>query len=186
MINRHARTFKAALTLGLLASAVWLGCAPTRAHADFTVGADLEAVVPIDSEGIKTGPGFGVRIGTQLHLPLVVVTPEIGFHYSAFDNVLTVKDYRGIIGARVGIGEAFRIGAYGHVGFGHITYSLSRTSDALDSNTGFTFDLGAFLDLTLIPLLDIGVHLGYGNTTTRDRYNALQWLNAGIHAALVF
>jgi hypothetical protein len=172
------------LALALLVGALWHAATPSQAHAGFTIGADLESSIPVDQTALSAGPSWAVRVGTQLHVPLLVLTPEIGFNMASFNS--DIKDgganvYRGIAGIRAGVGEALRVGAYGHIGFAHIARTL-RVQD-LD-HTGFTFDVGAFLDLTIIPLIDIGVHIGYGNAA--GEIESLQWLAAGVHAALVF
>lgn len=174
------------LAFALLLGALWHVVAPSQAHAGFTIGADLESEIPVSQHQLSAGPGFAIRLGTQLHVPLIVLTPEIGFNLAHFGS--DVEDggasaYRGIAGIRAGFGELLRVGAYGHVGFAHV----ARTLVLADlSHTSFSFDLGAFLDVTLLPLLDLGVHIGYGNVSGTDAIDSLQWINAGIHAALVF
>ena len=170
------------LQMGLAAAALLaLWAAPSTARADLTIAGDLEADVPVSLEGISAGPGFALRIGYQLHLPLVTLTPEIGFHYASFDPEPTL--YRGIAGGRLGIGEVFRVGVFAHIGIGHASIDTGLI-DA--SHTAFTFDLGAFLDLTILPLIDIGIHVGYGNLSPDGDGDALQWIPIGAHVAIVF
>jgi hypothetical protein len=174
------------LALALLLGALWCAATPSQVHAGFTVGADLESDIPVNQNALSTGPGFAIRAGYQLHVPLLVLTPEIGFNLAAFNSDVSdgnARAYRGIAGVRAGIGELLRVGAYGHVGFA----SVSRTLHAKDlDHTSFTFDIGAFLDLTVIPLLDLGVHIGYASVSGEHDIKALQWVAAGVHAALVF
>ena len=63
------------LSLGLLASAARMlfALAPNPARADFMVGVDVDGVEPFES-GAAFGGGFGVRLGAQLHVPLLALT----------------------------------------------------------------------------------------------------------------
>ena len=175
------RGVRSLIIAGLVASA-WVLQAPA-ARADLAIGADLETVVPIDFDNVSTGPAFGIRIGAQLHLPLITLTPEVGFHYASFTDGPNV--YRGIVGGRVGIGELLRFGVFAHLGFARQVWELA-TVDV--SHTGLTLDAGLFLDLTIIPLIDIGVHIAYGRVGANEDENidANQWLAFGLHAALIF
>jgi hypothetical protein len=151
------------------------------ARADLAIAADLEADIPVSPDLLDTGPGFAIRIGYQLHLPLLTLTPEIGFHYASFDPEPTL--YRGIAGARLGIGEVLRGGIFAHVGIGQASIE-TVLGDA--SHTAFTFDVGAFLDLTILPLIDVGIHVGYGHLSPEGNEDALAWVPLGVHVALVF
>lgn len=166
----------AALTLAAAAS---LCLAPSTARADIALAGDLEFDAPADTD-LDTAPAFGVRLGWQHHLPLLVFTPELGYHHAAFGEALTLN--RALAGARLGIGEVFRIGAYGHIGVANAAYHSPSGDSSL---TDITYDVGGFLDFTLLPLLDVGVHAGYARVRTDDR-DPLKWIPIGAHVALVF
>jgi hypothetical protein len=151
-----------------------------RAEA-ITVGGDLDYAGPIDS-GASTGWGFGIRLGQRVHLPLVAVDPELGFTYHSFSGGASAQSYRGIAGLRIGIGEVFRIGPFAHLGVGHV--SLSGTPDY--SHTAFTYDAGLFLDLTVLPLLDVGIHGGYNQIVASSPSPAFQFATVGADVTLVF
>ena len=165
------------IALALAAGAVWL--APSTARAT-ELGVDLESDLPTDGD-IENALGIAVRLGWQLHLPALVVTPEIGYHHANFSDDITLN--RGFVGARIAIGEIFRVGAYGHVGIGNVTYHVAGPDQDV---TDATYDIGGFLDFTLLPLLNIGVHAGYGRVKGDDNFDALGWVPIGVHAALVF
>jgi hypothetical protein len=184
------RTLGAAVLLSVLC-----GVAPQLARADTAIAVDLEALVPIDApDGLDGGPAFAIRIGQQLHLPLLTITPEIGFHHGSFADGPSLS--LGLVGARVGIGELLRFGAFGHIGYGHLEYEAELGPVSTDfSYNAFTYDVGVFLDLTIIPLLDVGVHASYGNFAGDDPVDteyvdvttdSLKWLAFGVHAALIF
>jgi hypothetical protein len=149
------------------------------AAAGPAIGADLDVAFPLHSRG-DSGGGFGIRLGEELHVPLLVLTPEIGFTYHNFSGDFGPKIYRGIIGARLGIGEIVRPGAFVHVGLGHFVPTYG------DNQNAFTLDAGGFLDLTVIPFLDVGAHVAYNRVDADYGSGAYAFLTVGLHAALVF
>lgn len=150
--------------------------ASKSAHAGVGIAADVEADVPIDSEA-DTAVGVAARLEYRLHLPLFVLIPEVGLHYASFDSNPALL--RGIAGARIGFGEVVRFGAYAHAGVGALSFD-----NGADDVSGFTFDAGGFLDFTLVPYLNLGVHAGYGFVDVSDA-DSLKWVPLGIHVELV-
>ena len=107
---RPARHGLRALGVSALVFLLWSGSAAAKT----TVAGDLDYAAPIDSAA-NSGWGFGVRLGQQFHLPLVVVNPELGFDYHSFSDDSSPKTYRGIAGLRIGIGEILRVGPFAHL-----------------------------------------------------------------------
>ena len=84
------------LPFGLTAlSAFAVSLAPTEAQAATEIAGDFDIAAPIDSS-FKTGGGFGFRLGNHLHLPMVVVTPELAFTYHDFSGGYSAATYRGV------------------------------------------------------------------------------------------
>jgi len=184
-ISRHRfSTFSALRTLSGVVALTACVATSRSAHAETVIAGDLDFVVPIDQpDAISSGGGFGFRLGQQLHLPALAITPEIGFNYAGFDG--GVKTYRGIAGLRLGVGEIFRPGVFAHAGIGRLSVDVpSGVPDP--SYTAFTFDAGVFLDFTLLPILNIGAHAAYNRQAGSDDLDAFQWAALGAHAALVF
>jgi hypothetical protein len=177
-VRQHALRM---LVVAALAVAASLVSVPS-ARAEIAIAADFEALVPLELEDADTAPGFGIRLGWELHIPLFEFTPEIGYKWASFKGGAALN--RGIIGARLGIGEIFRFGAAAHLGFAHRSEEIQGIEL---SNTGFTLDAGLFFDITLIPLLNIGVHIDYGRTAgdASQALEVLQWVTFGLHAALI-
>lgn len=172
-----------AMTLGVSALA-----SPT-ARASTTLAGDLDAQIPVSVDGVGTGGGFGIRLGTQLHVPLLSINPEIGFTYAQFSKEYPPQVYRGIVGLRVGLGELLRIGVLAHFGFGYVSWDrgyLSSSDRADLTHSGTTYDIGGFFEVTALPLLNIGVHAVYNRIADdHDQPDPLHWLQLGVHAALV-
>ena len=163
-----------AMTALVIAGAGVLASRP--AHAGVGIGADVEADIPTNGN-LDTAVGVAGRLGWRLHLPLFVLVPEVGIHYASFGSNPALL--RGIAGARIGFGEVVRFGAYMHAGVG----SLSFDNGAADTS-GFTFDAAGFIDFTLLPYLNMGVHAGYGFVDVSDG-DALHWVPLGVHVELV-
>jgi hypothetical protein len=168
------------VVLGLAVAAV-LSSTPS-ARAELMIAADGEALSPVEIDDVSTAPGFGIRLGFQLHLPLVAITPELGYKWASFKNGAVIN--RGIAGARVSIGEIFRFGIAAHLGFGHRSEEYQAVEH---SNLGMSLDAGLFLDLTVLPLLDVGVHIDYGRLAgdASKGLEVLQWVTFGVHVALI-
>jgi hypothetical protein len=177
---KHAIRGSMALVAGA-ASALALSLWSTPAQAKTTIAGDLDYAAPIDSSA-HAGWGFGIRLGQQIHFPLLVFNPELGFTYHGFTQDSSPKVYRGIAGLRLGFGEIIRPGVFGHIGLGRL--DLGGVPDR--SHTALTYDLGAFIDFTALPLLDIGVHASYDRLTEDSSGPTFQFFTAGAHAALVF
>jgi hypothetical protein len=169
----------------LVLSASALACAalasiPSSARADVQIGGDLDYVLPLESRA-EMGAGFAIRLGWQLHLPLLVITPEAAFNYAGFSDTYGPAVYRTVAGLRVGVGEVFRLGAFAHGGLGHLSASVPGPDP---TRTGFTYDLGIFFAFTLLPLLNLGVHAAYDQIPGTDD-PSFQWLTFGAHAELI-
>jgi hypothetical protein len=153
------------------------------AHASTTIGADIDMHVPISVNDVNTGAGFGIRLGQELHLPLISLNPEFAFYYASFTKDAPPTVYRGVAGGRVGIGELLRFGVLAHVGFGYVDWEPLPDDY---SHTGLTYDAGIFLELTALPLLNVGVHATYNRIASADNQpETLHWMSLGLHATVV-
>jgi hypothetical protein len=128
------------------------------------------------------GTGFKVRVGAQLHAPLIRFTPEAVYGYQhlfANSDVGPAFDWntnRVVGGVRLGLGEIIVPTIYGHVGYGWRT-----TGDATVADTGgVAADGGVALDLHVIPHLGFGAHAEYSVVDARPYVP--QWLAFGLHA----
>jgi hypothetical protein len=160
----------------------------SSARAQTTLAADLDLQVPVSVNGVSSGAGFGIRLGQELHLPLLSINPEVGFTYASFSKDEPPKVYRGIAGLRVGIGELFRIGVAAHVGFGYVSWSpaFGESGRRDISHSGFTYDAGLFLEFVALPLLNVGVHALYNHIASDSgQPDELRWMQIGLHATLV-
>ncbi len=162
-----------------------------RESAHFALGFDLEGAAPINvptinGNSVTGGGGFKVRAGEQLHFPGIRFTPEIGYGY---DHLFANDDqgnsyawdlHRAFGGARLAFGHFLVPVIYGHVGYG-----WRATGDPdVPSAGGITYDLGAALDLHIVPHVGIGAHVEFGEIDSQP-YTP-EWLAFGLHADIVF
>jgi hypothetical protein len=160
---------------------VLLPTAPAQARdgmAKTVIALDVDYAAPVSESETDGGGGGALRVGEKLDLVLVSLTPEIGGSYHGFGGDRSPQVYRGFIGGRVGIGKVIEPSIFAHVGAGKI--------DGAADYVAPTVDVGAALDLTLLPIVNLGVHASYDTLLAQDDHSAFDWYILGIHAALEF
>ncbi|HEY4106476.1 MAG TPA: hypothetical protein VGM44_21395 [Polyangiaceae bacterium] len=150
-----------------------------RASSGTAIGVDLDYTNGINEPSVGSGTGFDVRLGYKLDLLLLQLTPEIGGGYHTFSGDASAKFSQGIVGGRLQFGKILEPGIYTHLGYGHL-------SESDIGRSGATFDAGVTLDLTLLPLIDLGIHAGYNGMLKSGTDPAFDSYVLGVHGALVF
>lgn len=170
---RPFTVFAAALATTLASAA------PAAAGNGPKLALDGEAAIALEPDRVGSGAGGALRFGYELDAAILSITPEIGGSFHALGGDLAPSLYRGFGGARLALGAIVRPGLYGHIGYAHVSYGdFSRDAP--------TYDGGLFLDFTVLPVIDIGVHGGYAMIASSDEGAAIRWLSAGAHLAVVF
>lgn len=163
-----------------LAVVILFACSMERsaeAGNNLVAAADANLALGLGAHGTSTGIGVAGRLGYRLGVPLVAMTPEIGLGYHWFDG--DPKIVRGFGGVRLAFGELIKPSVFAHLGYG--------SASGGHQYDGVTYDVGAALDLTALPIFDIGIHADYAalNSSNTDGASA-QWIDLGAHAALYF
>ena len=140
---------------------------------------DLDFLATLRESGADIGGGGAVRLGRKMEFILVSLTPEIGGSYDHFNGSNNDAIYRGFIGARLGFGKLIEPSAFAHIGVGRFDANVG-------SHTAPVFDGGIALDLTFLPLINLGAHASYNSLFAQGNYASFNWLALGLHAALVF
>jgi len=153
-----------------------------RAHAKsgIAVGADLDYTSGIGEDDKSGGTGFNVRLGYKLDLSILQLTPEAGGGWHTFSGNAEAKLSQGFVGGRLQFLKVLEPGIYAHIGYGHISSKLG------DTRSGTTADAGVSLDLTILPLVDLGLHGGYSGLLKSGDYPAFDSYVVGLHGALIF
>jgi hypothetical protein len=172
----RSRVYRCGLSFVTIAAALAFYTEPAEART--VIGAGLSAAVPAGTED-ATGLEIDLEIGSRWELPLLSVGTEFGGSYADFPDL---QVYRGVVGMRLAVGAILQPSIFGHVGLGHAVFAdglLQR-----ENETAFTYDIGAALDLTVLPLLDVGIQGAYVAMPAPDP--AIEWIRLGVHASLVF
>ena len=140
---------------------------------------DLDLVAPLREPRADIGGGGALRLGRKMDLVLVSLTPEIGGGYDRFNGDANARLYRGFIGGRLGFGKLIEPSVFAHIGVGKLDADFGN-------HTAATFDAGIALDLTFLPLINLGAHASYNSLLSQGNYSSFDWLALGLHVALVF
>ncbi|MEO8177887.1 MAG: hypothetical protein ABI895_03550 [Deltaproteobacteria bacterium] len=154
------------------------------AAASNTVGVDLSYNDAVNDEASDGGAGVDIFFGPRMDLGLVALTTELDAGFHDFGGALEARVYRGMAGGRLALGAVIRPSVFAHIGVGHLRWNdfpLGR-----DSRTGLATDLGAALDFTILPLVDLGIQLSYNAVAAGSGEPAFDWLQAGAHVIFVF
>ena len=151
-----------------------------KAKSGTSLGVDLDYTHGINEPAVGSGTGFNVRLGYKLDLLVLQVTPEVGGAYHGFSGDSKPSFSQGIVGGRVAFGKILEPGLYAHLGYGHLSAA------GIDSYSGATADAGVTLDLTLLPLIDVGAHAGYNGMLKSGDRPAFDTYVLGLHAAVIF
>jgi hypothetical protein len=163
-------------------SALFALLSPSEAAAQNQFSIDAEAAFP-NQEGHENGWGVGARFGHEWDLVLVSVTPELGFNYHAFGGAPDADAFAVVGGGRVGLGFVLEPSAFLHAGVGHFGYD---TLVGEVSQTSLAYEMGLALDLTLLPVIDIGAHGSYAGVAGDQEVEAFSWWAVGGHVTFVF
>ena len=164
----------------LLSTVMLVATRGAQAKSGTSIGVDLDYTNGVEESAVGSGTGFNGRLGYKLDLKLLQLTPEIGGGYHAFSGDAGAKFSQGIVGARVAFLKVLEPGLYAHIGYGHLAASIG------DGRSGATVDAGVTLDLTLLPLVDLGVHGGYNGMLKSGDSRAFDTYVVGVHGALIF
>lgn len=159
---------------------VFAATTPVYAKSGTALGVDVDYAHGIDEPGVGSGTGFNARLGYKLDLLVLQLTPEVGGGYHTFSGLAGAKFSQGFVGGRVQFGKILSPGLYAHLGYGHLSEVFGN------AHSGATGDAGVTLDLTLLPLVDLGVHAGYDGLLKSGAYPAFDTYVLGVHAAVIF
>lgn len=150
------------------------------AAADIAIGGEAGVSIVTKDLGndAKIGFGFAGRLGYDIDLSILHLIPEIkvGFDRSPFtENVNTLRPMAGV---RASIG----IFAVAIVGFAHVGYGFPLgASDQVEAD-GMVYELGGGLDLTTLPLVDIGIWGAFNSIRRGDP--TYDWVSVGAQITL--
>ncbi|HET9931195.1 MAG TPA: hypothetical protein VFQ35_10930 [Polyangiaceae bacterium] len=176
--------FARLLGVGVIVAGV---AASSPAHATGKVGLDLEAALPSDVPDTEQGWGGAARLGNEWNLVLLKLTPEFEANYHKFGGTGDAKQFSALAGGRVGVGLIIQPSVYAHAGVGHFGYRRLYQGMYEDiAQTSFAYDVGAALDLTVLPLIDVGAHASVNGIAGNKDADPFTWYSIGAHVAISF
>lgn len=140
---------------------------------------DLDYGTALEHSNVDEGGGGAIRIGLERDYFLVSLIPEVQLdvhHLTADPADATISTAK--VGGRIRFLKILEPGVFAHAGLGHIG------GDRVYDHTGIAFDAGFTLDLTILPLIDIGLHTAW-NRIFGDEDSGVSYVTAGAHLALV-
>jgi len=140
----------------------------------FRLGVDLDYAGGIANRIEGNGAGGALRIGNELDLLVISLTPELMGTYHQFEGPSDPTEFSGQIGFKLSALKIVEPGIFAHAGVGSVDLPVENL-------TGFALDTGVTLDLTVIPYIELGAHAAYDLVTWED---TLSWYRVGGH--LVF
>jgi opacity protein-like surface antigen len=179
-----ARRLLPKVGLGTALAATIVIAWPRSAAAETVVGVDLNFNDAVAGDDARSGAGVDVYFGPRLDLAILTLTTELSAGFHDFGGPFDPTVYRGMAGGRLGVGVIIRPSVFAHVGVGHLRFD-DPIDDGRDSRTNLAGDVGAALDFTLLPLVDLGVQGSYNVLAGNDRYDSFEWLQAGVHITFV-
>lgn len=169
--------------LGLLGAAAVVAW-PAPAAAQTTLGVDLSYNDVVDEAGTNAGAGVDIYFGPRLDLAVIALTTELSGGFHDFGGALEPTVYRGMIGGRFGVSVVVRPSVFAHAGVGHLRYD-ELIGAGRDGRTNVAMDLGAALDFTVLPLIDLGIQASYNSIFGGESSTAFEWVQAGAHVTFV-
>lgn len=174
MKNSRSHAIGAAIATTL--SLCWSASAqPTQTE----VALDLDFAQPVAEEGADSGGGGALRLGQQLDLIAITLTGEAGGSHHAFGGNEDPSLYALFAGGRISVGKIIEPGILMHVGASHLATKVHKSWAPM-------FDVGLTIDLTVLPLVDLGVHGIYVHRFANSEAETFEYLVVGPHVALVF
>jgi hypothetical protein len=156
-------------------------------EANLMLALDLDYALPLGDDFIKWGGGGAVRIGTEVDLVGFTVTPELTIEFIDFVALphgnanadVNVTMATGKAGCRIRFGKTVEPGLIAHIGVGHLG------GDPSSARTSVAWDLGATLDVTVLPLLNIGLQVGLNGLSGANDNGWFAYGTVGVHTAVV-
>lgn len=133
---------------------------PLRAEVTTRLGVDAALLINPVEPGTETAGGFGLQglVGYSPEWEPIILVPEVGGSFHAFDDRYGRMLTRVVAGARFGLAAAVEPSLSVHLGYGH---SWGQDVDAVLAPHGFTLDTTLTCDFRFERWLSLGPQIGY-------------------------
>jgi hypothetical protein len=188
-MHKFARSSAMAALSGSLMLMAWLLVSETAQARDYLGGRtdrivlawDFDYSATLSNDLFNRGVGGAMRVGNELEYTMITVTPEVLVDYHTFGTYWgsSAQLFTGKLGGRVRFLRAVEPGVFVHVGVG------SLGGDSRYSHTSVVFDVGASLDFTFVPVVDLGFHVSW-NRINGGENTSISYAASGVHLAFAF
>ncbi len=155
-----------------------------RADAALRPAGDLDFAL-----GTQSGSSWAGRLGWELDLVFARLTPEMGVGRVELGPVPDKEGFeiwRGFAGGRLAFGKGIAPSVFAHGGYGRLSTVKALPSEV--ATYGVTLDGGAAIELTMLPLIDFGLHAGVGTllpgSAADARHKTTVYAFAGVQMTL--
>jgi hypothetical protein len=168
------------VALGLWGALTWA----TPAAAEVTLGLDINYNEAVDQFETGKGGGVDVRFGPRLDLWRFQVTPELSAGLHDFGGYLNPTVVRSSVGGKLALDLGLKPTLFAHFGVGRLRYD-SEESIERDASTGMAGDVGAALDLSVLPMLEVGMQGSYNVVGVELKGSRFDWVQFGGHITVI-
>jgi hypothetical protein len=165
---------------------------PAIADAQWSVGADASAVLPLSEEETHVGWMAGLHAGYRWPLGGLRIGPELGGIYGGFSPVELAhkRVYSFYAGGRAVLEISDLVSPYAYI---HLGYGVAKTDNLYDFEDGFRSIMasGMLVDATvgacfrIAGTIHAGPQVGFATIEPGDCFCA-RWLHAGAAVSLDF
>jgi hypothetical protein len=163
------------LALGALATTL---TGAKTALADIPVSIDVNYANALLVDDATHGWGGQLRFGPRLDLKILTLDSEIvagGVAFYDANGADAAQSFHGLLGPRLGILWGIRPSVYSHLGIGHTNFINAN------NQTSLAGDLGVALDITFLPVIDIGGQAAWNFVAGDASSPQTQYLTVGLH-----
>jgi hypothetical protein len=145
---------------------------------------DVNYSEAVDHFETGKGGGVDVRFGPRLDLWLLQLTPELSAGLHDFGGYWSPTVVRSVIGGKLAVDLGVKPTVFAHLGVGRLRYD-SLEAVARDAATGLAGDVGAALDFSVLPMLDVGMQGSYNVVGVELNRSRFDWVQVGGHVTVI-
>jgi hypothetical protein len=168
--------------LGCVAAVSW---APS-AGAEVALGLELNYSEAVDQLETGKGGGVDVRVGPRLELWRLQLTPELSAGLHDLGGFPSPTVLRTMAGGKVALDLDLGVKPtlFTHLGVGRLRYDALESVQR-DAATGMACDIGASIDMNVLPMLDVGIQGSYNVVGVESARARFEWLQVGGHVTVI-
>lgn len=156
------------------------------ADAEVALGLEVNFSEAVDQLETGKGGGVDVRVGPRLELWRLQVTPEVSAGLHDLGGFPSPTVLRGLVGGKAALDLELGVAPtlFAHFGVGRLRYDAAESVER-DAATGMAADIGASLDVNVLPMLDVGLQGSYNVVGMESARTRFEWVQVGGHVTVI-